>query len=154
MLSEAEFRFGESVTQELAYESLLVKERRALHGRIARLLEEATGEAPAERSALLAHHYARSEDRRKAIDALLRAAADAERVPSYQATREFYRAAWMMSVAALDGSADEALQRAWSTSRRATWTRSSASPAAGATSPRPRATARRPPRSPRTRASR
>ncbi|MEW6268912.1 MAG: adenylate/guanylate cyclase domain-containing protein, partial [Thermodesulfobacteriota bacterium] len=111
VLSEDEFRFGESVTQEIAYESLLVRERRALHGRIARLLEELPGEPSAERSALLAHHFARSEDRDKAIEALLRAAADAERVPSYQAAREFYGAAWTAASTALEHGADDALAR-------------------------------------------
>lgn len=111
VLSEEEFRFGESVTQELAYESLLVRERRALHGRIARLVEETAGEASAERSALLAHHFARSDERDKAIEALLRAAADAERVPSYHAAREFYRAAWNMASQALTASPDDTLRR-------------------------------------------
>ncbi|MBY0279461.1 AAA family ATPase, partial [Candidatus Binatia bacterium] len=111
VLSEEEFRFGESVTQELAYESLLVRERRALHGRIARLVEQTAGESSAERSALLAHHFARSDDRDKAIEALLRAAADAERVPSYHASREFYRAAWNMAWQALEAAPDDTLRR-------------------------------------------
>ena len=111
VLSEEEFRFGESVTQELAYESLLTRERRALHGRIAKLVEQTAGESSAERSALLAHHFARSDERDKAIEALLRAAADAERVPSYHAAREFYRAAWNMASQALDASPDESLRR-------------------------------------------
>lgn len=110
-VSEEEFRFGESVTQELAYESLLVKERRSLHGRIALQVEESAGESSAERSALLAHHFARSDDHRKAIAALLRAAADAERVPSYHASREFYRAAWNMASGSLDAGADEDVRR-------------------------------------------
>lgn len=111
VLSEEEFRFGESVTQELAYESLLVRERRALHGRIARLVEQTAGESSAERSALLAHHFARSDDRDRAIEALLRAAADAERVPSYHAAREFYRAAWNMAFQALEAAPDDTLRR-------------------------------------------
>lgn len=111
LLSEAEFRFGESVTQELAYESLLVKERRILHGKIAHLVEEASSDSSAERSALLAHHFARSDDRARAIEALLRAAADAERVPSYHAAREFYRAAWTMASGALDTAPDDELRR-------------------------------------------
>src|SRR5690606_23441506 len=59
------------------------------------------------------HHFARSDDRDKAIEALLRAAADAERVPSYHAAREFYAAAWGIASSALDdgAGADEALQR-------------------------------------------
>ena len=40
---------------------------------------------------LLAHHYTRSENREKAVTALLRAARDAERVPSFRAAARFYR---------------------------------------------------------------
>jgi class 3 adenylate cyclase/tetratricopeptide (TPR) repeat protein len=93
-LSEDEYRFGESVTQELAYASLLVRERRQLHQRIAGLIEAEPGEMTAEKSALLAHHYSLSEDRHRAVAALLRAARDAEALPSYGSAQRLYRQAW------------------------------------------------------------
>ncbi len=99
-LSPDEFRFGESVTQEVAYGSLLLKQRRQLHERIGRMLE-AAGEQGAEHSALVAHHFARSDDREKAIETLLRAAADAERVPSYATAAHLYRQAWQLAEAGL-----------------------------------------------------
>jgi class 3 adenylate cyclase/tetratricopeptide (TPR) repeat protein len=99
-LSPDEFRFGESVTQEVAYGSLLLKQRRQLHERIGRMLEAAGGQG-AEHSALVAHHFARSDDREKAIEALLRAAADAERVPSYATAAHLYRQAWQLAEAGL-----------------------------------------------------
>ncbi|HLK12911.1 MAG TPA: adenylate/guanylate cyclase domain-containing protein [Candidatus Binatia bacterium] len=103
-LSPDEFRFGESVTQEVAYESLLLKQRRQLHERVGRMLE-ASGGAGAEHSALVAHHFARSDDREKAITALLRAAADAERVPSYGTAAHLYRQAWELAEAGLSADA-------------------------------------------------
>jgi class 3 adenylate cyclase/tetratricopeptide (TPR) repeat protein len=93
-LVAAELRFGESLTQEVAYEGLLLRQRRALHARIGRMLDAAPGETTAERAALLAHHFARSDDRERAVSALLTAAREAERVPSFRAAAGFYRDAF------------------------------------------------------------
>lgn len=101
LLTGDEFRFGESLTQEVAYEGLLLRQRRELHDRIGQMLEAMPGEPNAERSALLAHHYARSENRDKAIAALVRAARDAERVPSFRTAARFYREAYDLAEATL-----------------------------------------------------
>ncbi len=101
VLSTDEFRFGESLTQEVAYEGLLLRQRRELHDRVAQLLESLPGEPTAERSALLAHHFTRSENRAKAIAALLRAARDAERIPSFRTASRFYHSAFDLADAAL-----------------------------------------------------
>ena len=87
-----QLRFGESLTQEIAYEGLLLRQRRQLHERVAQQLERQPGAGP-ERSALLAHHWSRSDDRRKAAEALL-AAARARR-ESRTACRRPYRRAWV-----------------------------------------------------------
>lgn len=89
-----QFRFGESVTQEVAYEGLLLKQRRQLHERVAQLIEASPGEETAERAALIAHHYLRSENRAKAVQALLHAAQNAERIPSFSTAAQRYRQAW------------------------------------------------------------
>ena len=104
LLSRDEFRFEEGLTQEVAYEALLLKERRHLHARIGRLLEAAPGELTAERSALIAHHYALGDDREKALAALLRAARHAEQLPSYPVALRFYREAWQLADAAVPES--------------------------------------------------
>jgi len=113
ILSKEEFRFGESVTQEVAYEGLLLKQRRQLHERVGALIESGDGEGGPERSMLLAHHYARSDNRDKALEALLRAARDAEQVPSFAAAVGLYRQAWEVADAALAAlpNADERLRR-------------------------------------------
>jgi class 3 adenylate cyclase len=105
-----QLRFGESLTQEIAYEGLLLRQRRQLHERVARHLEEQPGGGP-ERSALLAHHWSRSEDRRRAAEALLAAARDAENVPSYRVAADFYRRAWEAAETASGELPDDRLLR-------------------------------------------
>ncbi len=92
-----DYRFGESLTQAVAYESLLLKERRQLHGRIAALLEAAPGAVSPERAGLVAHHLARSENREQALGSLLLAARQAEDMPSYANAMELYREAWRLA---------------------------------------------------------
>jgi class 3 adenylate cyclase len=101
-LGDDEYRFGESLTQEVAYEGLLLKERRQLHDRVAAMVLASPGQSTAERSALVAHHLARGEDRARAIEALLGAARDAERLPSYRTAAGFYREGWEIAEAAID----------------------------------------------------
>ena len=102
-LAEGIYRFGESLTQEVAYESLLLRERRRLHGELAALLEESREGHTPERATLLAHHYTRSDDRSKALRAVVTAAVEAEAVPSYARAVEFYREAWTLAEEILDG---------------------------------------------------
>ncbi len=97
MFSSDEHRFGESLTQEVAYESLLLKQRRELHERVGLMLESGGGEAPPERPSLIAHHFALSDNREKALQTLLRAAVEAERLPSYRAALDLYRQAWELA---------------------------------------------------------
>ena len=114
VLSADEYRFGESLVQEVAYEALLLKERRQLHDRVGTLLERDGAAADPNRVALLAHHFSHGDDRRKAITALLRAAHGAEALPSYSAAVTFYRQAWALADPALAeaGGDDEELKRA------------------------------------------
>jgi class 3 adenylate cyclase/tetratricopeptide (TPR) repeat protein len=107
-----ELRFGESVMQEVAYDGLLVKERRRLHERVAHLIEESPDPSH-ERAALLAYHYARSENRRGALKAALAAGREAERIPSYPAAVGFFRQAWDLAepMLAEPQGVDDALRR-------------------------------------------
>jgi class 3 adenylate cyclase/tetratricopeptide (TPR) repeat protein len=98
-LGADELRFGESLTQEIAYEGLLLRQRRQLHERVARLLEARLPSSPTQ-TALLAHHWSRSDVRGRAAEALLAAGRDAETVPSYGVAADFYRRAWQAAEAA------------------------------------------------------
>lgn len=93
--STDEYRFGESLTQEVAYSSLLLKERRALHEQSCVRLERSP-DLDRSALALLLHHAMQSENPLRAVPALLRAAQAAEAEPSYQAAAELYRKAWQI----------------------------------------------------------
>ncbi len=105
LFSNDEYRFGESLTQEVAYEGLLLKQRRQLHERIGLMLEAGSGDPSAERLALLAHHFARSDNRQKSMTALLQAAHGAEQVPAFPTAGRFYREAWNTAAPVLDRDA-------------------------------------------------
>lgn len=107
-VGEATLRFGESLTQEVAYEGLLLKQRRLLHERIATVLEG----AGSGQEMLLAYHYARSENRPKAIEALLAAGAAAERVPAYDVAARLFRQAWDLGEQELTVAPSPATERA------------------------------------------
>jgi len=97
-----ELRFGESLTQEVAYEGLLMRERRQLHDRAARLFEAeaaaVTRGADARRAkALAAHHLARGENRARGIQALIDAANEALAVPSFGDAIRLFREAWQLA---------------------------------------------------------
>src|SRR5262245_5530870 len=111
VLSSDEFRFGESLTQEVAYEGLLLKQRRQIHERIGRLIE-GEPERGLEHAALLAHHYARSDDHPKAVQALLRAGSEAAQVPSYRVAAQYYRQGWQFAESILGEREDGSYHRA------------------------------------------
>jgi class 3 adenylate cyclase/tetratricopeptide (TPR) repeat protein len=111
-LSSDEFRFGESLTQKVAYEGLLLKQRRQLHERIGALLEDEPAERGLEHAALLAHHYAHSDDHGKAVEALLGAAREAAQVPSYRVAADYYRQTWQLAETILGEREDGSHHRA------------------------------------------
>lgn len=113
LFSDDEYRFGESLTQEVAYDSLLHRQRRQLHGRVAALLEAGGGDPSLARPALLAHHFARSDDRARAVETLLRAAAEAEQLPSYRTALDLFRQAWEIGEALLVDAPDDARAQRW-----------------------------------------
>lgn len=58
---EPEYIFKHGLTQEAAYERLLLRRRRELHRRTGEVLERLYGERREERAELLAHHFVRGE---------------------------------------------------------------------------------------------
>ncbi len=106
-----EYRFGESLTQEVAYEGLLLRERRLLHDRIAGVLEAEVRDATPGSDgratlSVAAHHLARGDDRLRGIGALLEVAREAQALPSYGDAVRLYREAWRLAELALDESRD------------------------------------------------
>jgi len=68
-----ECRFKHALTHDVAYGSLLDRQRRQLHGNAGAALERLHMDELAEHCELIAYHYARSNDQRKAVDFLVMA---------------------------------------------------------------------------------
>jgi predicted ATPase/class 3 adenylate cyclase len=67
-----EYRFRNTLIQEVAYNSLLKKRRTLLHRHIAETLESLHAQHLDDSLPQLAHHYSRSDDRERALQYLLR----------------------------------------------------------------------------------
>ena len=75
---EAEYTFKHVLTQEVAYNSMLVERRRLLHERTGQAIEALFKERIDDHLTELAHHYSRSANTRKAVEYLFRAGSQAE----------------------------------------------------------------------------
>ena len=72
-LGDTEYIFKHALTQEVAYNSVLMERRQQLHERTAAALETLYASAVEEHLAELAHHYGRSANPEKAVEYLTRA---------------------------------------------------------------------------------
>jgi len=70
---DVEYTFKHALTQEVAYNSMLVERRKALHERVGAAIAELYAEQPEPHYDDLAHHYGRSGDTRRAVQYLLKA---------------------------------------------------------------------------------
>ena len=70
---ETEYTFKHALTQEVAYNSLLVERRRFMHERTGEAIEALFKERIDDHLAELAHHYSRTANTRKAVEYLFRA---------------------------------------------------------------------------------
>ncbi len=68
-----EYRFRHGLVQEAAYGRLLETERRRIHLEVGQALEELHADSLTEAYGLLAHHFARADEPRRAAEYLLRA---------------------------------------------------------------------------------
>ena len=94
---ELEYIFKHALVQESTYESILLKKRHELHGRVASAIETLFSDRLEEFSSVLAYHYARAELWEKAQEYLFKAgdqagriAADAEALSHYHQALETY----------------------------------------------------------------
>jgi class 3 adenylate cyclase/predicted ATPase len=80
---EPEYTFKHALTQEVAYNSLLLERRRELHERTAQAVEALYPERLEEHASALAHHYQHSGNRDKAVEYLYRAGQQAVQHAAY-----------------------------------------------------------------------
>jgi tetratricopeptide (TPR) repeat protein len=72
-VGDTEYIFKHALTQEVAYNSVLIERRRQIHERIAAAIERLYASSINEHLAELAHHYGRSANLDKAVEYLTRA---------------------------------------------------------------------------------
>lgn len=93
LFPELEYIFKHALIQEVAYKSLLHKKRKKIHGKIGRAIEELYGDRLEEFYEMLAHHYARSHNREKALRYLRLSGDKATRNYSLWEAFRYYREA-------------------------------------------------------------
>jgi class 3 adenylate cyclase/tetratricopeptide (TPR) repeat protein len=82
------FSFKHVIIQNVAYETLLLKQRRDLHGRVARSIEQQSGGRPEEYCESLAYHYARDDNIDRAVHYLEQAGERAARSFALHSARD------------------------------------------------------------------
>src|SRR5439155_5139825 len=87
------FTFRHALTQEAAYDSLLVRHRRELHHRVAEGIEAASPDRLDDVAALLVHHYEASGDDEATLRFALLAADTARRLYANNEAAAHYRSA-------------------------------------------------------------
>jgi len=90
---ELEYIFKHSLTQEAAYQSLLVERRREFHRKVGEALEHLFGSRLEEFYPMLAHHFALAEDRPKASEYLISAGDRARLQDAHEESIEHYKRA-------------------------------------------------------------
>jgi predicted ATPase len=92
-LSEPEYTFKHALTQEVAYNSLLIQRRKTLHERAAEALLALHAQRPAECYGEVARHYRLSDNADNAIEFSMRAGGAAYARFAYEETADDWRAA-------------------------------------------------------------
>ncbi len=91
LFPDVRYRFTHLLVQQVAYQNLLVKSRAELHARAGDALERLYAERPEEVLPDLAHHYARSPQRDKALEYLVRAGDRVRSLFAYDEAAAYYR---------------------------------------------------------------
>lgn len=93
LFPELEYIFRHALTQEVAYNSLLVKRRKEIHERIGRAIEQLYADRLEEFYEMLAFHYSKSADQIKAFQYLKMSGTKATRNHSLWEAFRFYKEA-------------------------------------------------------------
>jgi class 3 adenylate cyclase/tetratricopeptide (TPR) repeat protein len=91
---ELEYIFKHALTQEAAYELLLIRRRKELHRRAGEALEQLHPEQRDELASALAHHFRNGEDWQRAADYAMQAGAQSVKVFALREALEHYEHAY------------------------------------------------------------
>jgi class 3 adenylate cyclase len=92
-VNDVEYVFKHALTQEVAYNSVLIERRKVLHERAAQALEALFVDSTDEHLVDLSYHYSRSGNDTRAIDYLIRAAEQAEQRSAYSQAAAYFQQA-------------------------------------------------------------
>ena len=90
LFPELEYIFKHALTQEVAYNSLLLKRRKEIHEKIGQAIEELYSERLEEYYELLAYHYVRSDNKEKAVEYLDLANQKAARANAMEEAKAYF----------------------------------------------------------------
>ena len=93
LLPEMEYTFKHALTQDVAYNSLLVRSRREIHQKVGQAIEHLYPQKQEEFCETLAHHYSKAEDLEKAYQYLRLSGDKAYRNYSMSESFSYYRQA-------------------------------------------------------------
>jgi predicted ATPase len=93
LFPELEYMFKHALTQDVAYNSLLLERRRELHSRIAAAIEEIKRESLDEYIEMIAYHYKNGDRPEKAFEYLTRAGEKAIELHSTDLARNYFEEA-------------------------------------------------------------
>lgn len=102
-IPEPEYSFSHSLTQEAVYNTILLKQRRAMHLRVAESIE-AKGGGAGEIATVLARHFIEGDAPRRALPYLMEAAAGALRLHAPAEAIALYERALPIALAAADNT--------------------------------------------------
>src|SRR5215216_2454290 len=91
---ELEYIFKHALTQEAAYELLLIRRRKELHRRVGEVLERLYPEQRGELTSALAYHFRLGEERQRAADYAMQAGAQAVKVYAMSEALAYYENAY------------------------------------------------------------
>jgi predicted ATPase/class 3 adenylate cyclase len=83
-IPELEYMFRHVLTQEAAYNTILLKRRRHFHQRTGEIIEQLFADRLDEHASLLAHHFLRSGDHVRSLKYLIRAGDNASRLHAHK----------------------------------------------------------------------
>ena len=100
ILPEAEFAFRHVMAQSVVYETLLLKQRKKMHGAIGRAIEGLYSDRLDEQLPILAYHYIRSNEQNKAIEYALLAGDQAAGLYANKEATIYYEQAFLIAQSA------------------------------------------------------
>jgi len=104
---ELEYIFKHALTQEAAYEALLIRRRRELHRRAGEVLEQLYPEQSSELSSVLAYHFRLGEEWPRTADYAMSAGAQALKVYAMHEALEHYENAYRALAKIPDASPEQ-----------------------------------------------